>query len=281
MKKVVLAVSILLVSLVSCKKEEDNPNAPTNPKIEKESSKGKLSKIVESSLDNETEAIFTHNKNGFVSEIDVDSDEVKHVYKYNEKNYLVEYERKEASLAETTTYTYRYDEDGFLISSTRKDISDDNSDKTEKSISTYKHDEKGNIIEKSTIRKSERDRGKTEEYIENYSYDDNGNIIKIFRSDEKEPLVYSYDDKKNPFKNIFPKNAFDVTLPLFLMCNNNVVEMNFDDLDKNTWKYVYNKKGYPLNATMTTYSKENTGSETKHKDFKKQRVSIMEFYYNE
>ncbi|MBS9766895.1 MAG: hypothetical protein KGV44_05080 [Flavobacteriaceae bacterium] len=268
MKKVVLAVSILLVSLVSCKKEEDNPNAPTNPTIEKESSKGKLSKIIESSLDNETEVIITYNKNGFVSEFKFGGaiGGAKNIYIYNEKNYLVGYKFKNG--AETETTTYRYDEDGFLISSTTKNIFSDNSSITEKK--TYKHDEKGNIIEKSTIIKSEPN-----EYVQKYSYDTKGNLIKVVRGDGKElsvyVYVYSYDDKKNPFKEMFPKNAFDIGIPLYLMCNNNIVE-TIDNYSKGTWKYRYNKKGYPVNAT---YSRENITSNNK-----KQRVKIMEFYYN-
>ncbi len=252
MKKVILLLSAVLF-VVSCSKDNDDDI------IKKETSKGKLEKIIKVSEDGTTVNTFVYGNNGFVKEIKTEETNKSKEnesenrgynatlkFHYNSKNYI---NKIEIYGSKKQNFNVNYDDKGRMVSI-----------ENENHTSTYKYDERGFMIgEKSKgIYKSENGTEKPYIYTTTYKYDSNGNVE--MKDDD---TSYIYDNKENPLKTIFPKN-FKLTFRgggVILgngLSNNNVISRTSTyGSEPKTKTYTYTYTGnLPETVTYKDYNDE-------------------------
>ncbi|WP_109830982.1 hypothetical protein [Reichenbachiella versicolor] len=121
----------------------------------------------------------------------------------------------------TYTYVYTYDAIGLLLKSERTDLTDDN----------FKSSDEFTI--------------------------ESGNVVKEINSNQES--VATYDDKRNPFKPLYPSAYADINIGIQSVNENNPISGTLSDDDI---VYEYNEDGYPISANYTYFDGLATVSKT-------------------
>lgn len=180
----------------------------------------------------------------FVNEYSVKNNETDKtlVYKfiYNEKNQITE--KKCESEKESSIYTY--DDKGQIASSTYK--------KEGKLVYsyTYTYDSEGNLTK--TVRVTEKDKKET---VYKFKHSDGNNIEETVGT---ETIVATFDDKNNPFKNMYPKAYAKTEAGIHKVNKNNPITLSTE----NDIKYTYNTDSYPLTMSSSNKSLPVTTAKT-------------------
>lgn len=174
-----------------------------------------------------------YGNNGFVDKIRItdsyeNSDEIDYYIYDGDKVIQWKYDLRNESVTSTYTYT-----DGLIVKSV-------NTEGNANNVRMYTYDSSKNLTKEQYLRNSEL----YKEAVYTYS---NGNIAteKIAYTDDPNNSItrtYQYDNKNNPFLNVFPE-AYLKTLHVG---KNNIVKSRDSDIE-----YQYNSNGFPTKAVET------------------------------
>lgn len=184
---------------------------------------------------------YKYSSSNFIEEYSVKVGKKVTVYKvvYNPKNQVVE--KKSEANKESTSY--KYNEKNQIVSASYK------KEGKLKFSYTYTYNNAGELIKELRIDEQEKDE-KKKKAVKEYKYK-NGNVV--FENIYNQEYKATYDDKNNPFIGIYPKAYAAIMVGIYgdeKTNKNNPITMTGAD-DK--IKYTYNKDGYPLTASYTSY----------------------------
>lgn len=187
------------------------------------------------------------NIKGNIIELNYYNSNVKHIYKYDNKENLIEIHFIHDDSVLTRKNILVYDDKGNMIveESMRKVLA-----VTSFSKDIYKYDKKGNMIENNTYM---NDGSLVKKYL--YSYDDKGNMIEKSSYNADGNLSwrnnYKYDDKGNIIEedNFYPSNIIKHHKNTYKYDDkgNMIEDISYNEdgslYTKNTFKYEFDKKG--------------------------------------
>ncbi len=243
-----------MISLVACGGDDnDTPNPPEKKSL-------KLTKVVSKTKSftdkekNEKEEVtkIIYGANGYVSKIKgVEGRFSDAVFTYNDKNQLTKKTNTtqdgNGKIQDVNIILYTHDEDGLLFVS----------EKEGEYKTTYEYNTENLMIKKVTARKNGR------KSVFSYEYDANGNLIKLIN--KYFSPTYTFDDKKNPWATIFPKEYLAI-LPDWGGQHNVLSEIDKHYRIINT--YTYNNEGYPVKKEEKYYIRK-----------KLNKIKTKEFFY--
>ncbi len=232
-RKLLIPILVIL-TFTSCGSDDDNVTPPKKVP----SKLVKITILDENLKEKETPIEITYGKNGYASRITgLVEGESEAFYTYNDKNQLVAFKntfKENGKVYFSETYSYAYSEKGLLISELLK-----GKERSEKTV--YEYNEKNLMVKKIGNFDSEF---KT---ISTYEYDKNGNVtIEHGAYDSK--TTYTFDDKKNPWSLVFPKESL-----MFKSKNNKLSEQS--KYDKTIHSYTYNNDNYPVKVVSKYYNR--------------------------
>lgn len=254
MKKIIYFLGAFTLLLNSCSHDIEpnmqpsdsstNPTNPTNP-----SNPSPSSILLKKTITNETgtpiTSNLTYNGNKIVSIID-DSAEVDLFFTYTGDNITkLEYKLNDGTIDQVDNYSY--DASGRIISMVylqpnsnwgNKETYTYNTDGTV-SVSYYS----GDLISQTNLDQT----GKI--------YFTNGEVSKIELFDDlgnsEDVIVYGYDNKINPLKNITGYSKLNFCYSIANGINNNIISENSTANGPTSYTFVYESNNYPKMVTET------------------------------
>lgn len=235
MKKAIL---LLLTSFVvlSCSSSDDDTTSPINGHENKLKSIEYISYTTDEHGNHtsyKTKMDFSYGSNGYANKVKV-YDEYDNSVRYEYYDYNgneVEQWRYSGTSNENITSNYFY-ENGFIYKSI-------NTEDEGPHIKKHKYNNSGDLIETEYLK------GQNQQFVSvsEFVYDNRGNVKKetIEYPQNTISYTYEYDNKNNPFKNVFPKSY----LKIIFKGENNIINDNGDIIE-----YEYNSKGYPVKESQ-------------------------------
>ncbi|WP_143520051.1 hypothetical protein [Reichenbachiella sp. 5M10] len=153
---------------------------------------------------------------------------------YDDKNQVTELKFTSGQTEGTTTYGYN--EDGQIISGEQTENGE--------AVYSYTYTYSSGIL--SEILRTDR----LDDDFESTTVFtvENGNVINMVKSGEE--YTASYDDKENPFKNLYPAAFAAINIGIEDINVNNPISGTLAD---NAITYEYNEDGYPVSASYTYF----------------------------
>lgn len=210
---------LIIIFTFSCSSEEENIKEENNEiyKIYKIKSTNEEGNIII------TEINYKNNLLDFIKEVHNSNETIIENYNYNTNGQIISI-TSDSGFENTFSYT------GSNI--TKQNYSNDSYDE-------YTYDSNNNVKSKKIYRNNQF----LFELL--YEYDNKNNMVKIteLNSGQTSTSMQTFDDKKNPFLNVLPKELLVINQ---LNGENNVLK-SYDD---ETFVYEYNDKDYPTKQTI-------------------------------
>lgn len=227
-KSIFALLTVLTISLASCKKGDDNNNNGGETPVKKLKY---LSQLKTTGTDNlTTTATFTYDDKKRISTIKYPTSTVTYAYNGNQL-FSVENDQPSTAFRDVVEFTYATD---GTIASARKRTYRNTAPPVDVTYNFYYTAGKITQI-------------KHEIYMDTYTYDSRGNCTKVFFDQYNFGNDYTYDDKPNSTTNGFPKYVLTSEV-------SNAATNNQTNRTGNTTTYTYDADGYPANATSVTPS---------------------------